>query len=254
MPHRPRKFINGEIYHLVLRRIGNEIFFKDIDDYYRAIFCIYEFNTKKSILIRERRIARAKFKKAIKEAETYRGLPPVRILEYSRDLLVEVLAFCLMPNHIHLLARQLKNEGISSFIQKIASGYPAYFKNKYKIKIRGHFFQDRFSATHIKTDKQLRVVFTYIHTNPVLLVESGWKEKGVRDQEKTIKFLEEEYRWSSYQDYLGKKNFPSVTERKFLLEVMGGERGCKKWVEEWVRYKREIRKLMRKFVSLSLEE
>ncbi len=260
MPHKVRQFVNGEIYHIVIRRMGEEKLFLDIDDYYRGIFCIYEFNTTKPITIRERRALRKRFKKAIRE-EIPRGSPPVTVVKRDetmvfkdeRDLLVEVLAFCLMPNHIHLLLRQLKTGGISNFMLKVESGYASYFKRKYGTKIKGHFFQDRFSVTPIKNDTQLRVVFTYIHTNPTSCVEPGWKEKGVKDPEKVIKFLEE-YKWSSYQDYLGKKNFPSVTERKFVLEVIGGKEGCQEWVENWVRYKREVRKLIEKFKRLSLEK
>jgi putative transposase len=269
MPRKPRQFVNGEIYHVVLRRIGNELFFGDIDDYYRGVFYIYECNTAQRITIRERRKHREQFKKAIREIEANMGQTPVssdmgqtpvkivnlkEIMTWkdSRDLLVEVLAFCLMPNHIHLLLRQLKERGITKFIQKIASGYAAYFKNKYGIKLKGHFFQDRFEAVHIKTDEQLRVVFVYIHTNPISLIEPGWKESGIKDPEKVIKFLEN-YKWSSYPDYIGKKNFPSVTEREFVLKVMGGEKGCREWVNGWIKYKAEIKKLMEKFSSLALE-
>jgi hypothetical protein len=63
----------------------------------------------------------------------------------------------------------------------------------------------------------------------------------------------EEYKWSSYSDYLGKRNFPSVSERKFMLKVMGGVEGCKEWVEGWIKHKAEIKKLMERFSSLSLE-
>jgi len=263
MPRYRRQFVNGEIYHIVLRRGGNELLFGDIDDYYRGVFYIYECNTTKSIKIRERRKARAKFKETIKKIKADTGLTCVELKEKGietpltwrdeRNRLVEVLAFCLMPNHIHLLLRQLKDGGISKFIQKIASGYAGYFKKKYNIKLKGHFFQDRFSAVHIKTDEQLRVVFVYIHTNPTALIEPEWKQNGVKSPKRVIKFLEE-YKWSSYPDYLGKKNFPSVTERKFVLEVMGGQEGCRKWVEDWIRYKGKVRRLIEKFAPLSLEK
>lgn len=248
-----RNFINGEIYHITLRRIGNELLFGDIDDYYRGIFYVYECNTLKPINIRERRIARAKFKKALQKIEINRGPTPAEALwKDERDLLVEVLVFCLMPNHIHLLLRQLKDKGISKYIQKIGSGYPVYFKQKYKISLRGHFFQDRFHAVHIDDENQLRVVFTYIHTNPTLLIEPDWKGKGVKDPQKVIEFLEN-YKWSSYQDYLGKKNFPSVTQREFLLKIMGGPEGCKRWVNDWIKYQGEIRKIIEKIKPISLE-
>jgi len=260
MPKGKREFVNGEIYHLVLRRGGNELLFGDIDDYYRGIFYIYECNDTKSVKIKERREARAKFKKMIKKIEAEKGvkvkvkeLPKALVWKDKRDKIVEVLAFCLMPNHIHLLVRQLKDGGISKFIQKIASGYAAYFKRKYGVKLRGHFFQDRFMAVHIKTEDQLRVVFVYIHTNPVLLIEPEWKEKGIKDVEKTTRFLEN-YKWSSYPDYLGKENFPSVTEKNFILNVMGGLEGCQRWVRYWLKFKREMRKLMEKFQPLLLEK
>lgn len=244
MPHYPRKFVNSEIYHVVLRRIGNELLFGDIDDYYRMIFYLYECNTTTPIIIRDRRKLRAKYKKLLKQIEADRGQTPV--WEDKRDLLVEIIAFCLMPNHIHLILRQLKDNGISKFIQKIASGYPAYFKNKYQIKLKGHFFQDRFVAVHIKTNTQLMVAINYVHTNPAILIDPEWKEKGIKDTEKIIRFLEE-YKWSSYQDYLGRRNFPSVTQREFALKVFGGSEICRKWVEEWIEYKGEIRKLMEKY-------
>jgi putative transposase len=252
MPKEKREFVNGEIYHLVLRRAGNELLFGDIDDYYRGIFYIYECNDTNPVKIRERREARAKFKEMMKKIKA-EEMPSTLVWKDKRDKLVEVLAFCLMPNHIHLLVRQLKDKGISKFVQKIASGYACYFKRKYGVKLRGHFFQDRFAAVRVNTDDQLRTVFVYIHSNPVLLIEPEWKEKGIEDFEKTIKFLEE-YKWSSYQDYLGKKNFPSVTEREFILGVMGEIEGCRKWVEDWLKFKKEIRELMKKFEPLSLEK
>jgi len=251
MPHKPRQFVKGEIYHVVIRRMAEEELFLDIDDHYRGIFCIYEFNTTKPITIRERRSARAKFKKSL------RGSPPatmiktdeVMIMKDERDILVEVLVFCLMPNHIHLLVRELREGGISKFMLKLESGYAAYFKLKYGVKMTGHFFQERFKCVHIKTEEQLIAVFVYIHTNPISLVEPLWKEKGIKDPERAIKFLEEEYRWSSLFDYIGKKNFPSVTQRDFLLKIMGGPEGVKKAVEGWIRYKGKIRK----FAELALE-
>jgi len=233
--------------------MSEEELFLDIDDYYRGIFCIYEFNTSKSITIRERRLARTRFKKSLKNLN--RGSPPATsskvdmIMKDERDLLVEILAFCLLPNHIHLLVRELKEGGISKFMLKLESGYAAYFNIKYGVKMKGHFFQDRFKCVHIKTEEQLITVFVYIHTNPIALIDPHWKEKGVEDPERTIKFLEEDYRWSSFFDYIGKKNFPSVTQRDFLLKIIGGSEGAKKTVEDWVRYKGEIKK----FAELTLE-
>ena len=144
-----------------------------------------------------------------------------------------------MPNHLHLLLRQLKDNGITQFMKKVDGGYGRYFNEKYKRK--GYVFQNRFVSVHIKTDEQLKIIFVYIHANPISLIEPKWKEIGIKNPDKAIKFLEDEYKWSSYPDCIGKKNFPSVTERDFILKVMGGEQGCRDFVENWVRYKDEFK-------------
>jgi putative transposase len=224
MPIKRPELVNNEIYHIVIRGVGDSEIFKEESDYYRAIFSIYEFNTTKPVLIRERRKAR-----------TYRGQS-----SDSRDKLVEVLAFCFMPNHIHLLLKQVKDGGITQFMRKFGTGYATYFNKKYNRK--GHLFQGRFKAVHIETNDQLKNVFVYIHTNGISLIEPNWKERGVNNSRKVIKFLET-YKWSSYPDYIGKKAFPSVTERDFLLEVMRGKEGCKEFVEAWISYKKKIKDL-----------
>jgi len=226
MPIKRPQLVNNEIYHIVVRGVGDSLIFKDKDDYYRAIFSLYEFNTTEPIEIRERRKAR-------KAAKTTGEL-----FSDTRKLLVEILAFYFIPNHIHLLVRQLRDEGITQFMRKFGAGYATYFNKKYNRK--GHLFQGRFRAVHIKTNEQLKNVFVYIHTNGISLIEPKWKEKGINNPKKVIKFLEN-YKWSSYPDYIGGKIFPSLTKRNFLLRVMGGKKGCRKFVESWVRYKGEIK-------------
>jgi len=243
LPYRKEQFVNGEIYHIVVKGINENGIFKDIDDHYRGIFSIYEFNNAKRVEIRERRRTRIKLKEQIKEIvkefkkiETQvRGGPTSAD---SRSKLVEVLAFCIMPNHLHLLVRQLKDNGIVKFMAKLGTGYAGYFNRKYQRQ--GHVFLKQFTAIHIKNEDQLRIVFVYIHTNPISLIEPKWKEIGIKNPEKAIKFVEN-YKWSSYPDYIGKKNFPSVTDREFLLKIMGGEENCKNFVKSWIRYKGKIK-------------
>jgi putative transposase len=228
MPIKRPSLVNNEIYHIVIRGVENSLIFKDESDYYRGIFSIYEFNNGKPVEIRERRKQR-KLEKASGGMSSD-----------TRDLLVEILAFCFMPNHIHLLVKQLKKDGISEFMRKVGTGYASYFNKKYARK--GHLFQARFGAVHIKTEEQFKNVFVYIHTNPSSLVNPDWKEKGIKDPRKVIEFLGN-YRWSSYLDYIGEKNFPSVTNRKLLSKILEGEKGCQKFVENWILYKAEIKDL-----------
>lgn len=227
MPLKRPPLVNNEIYHIVLRGVEDSLIFKDENDYYRGIFSLYEFNTTIPIEIRKQRERRKKIKASGEQFSAD-----------SRDMLVEILAFYFMPNHIHLLVRQLKDNGITQFMRKFGAGYVAYFNKKYNRK--GHLFQGRFKAVHIKTDEQLKIVFAYIHTNGISLIEPGWKEKGIKNLEEVIKFLEN-YKWSSYPDYIGKKNFPSVTSRDFLIETMGGISGCREFIDNWLKYKGKVK-------------
>jgi len=225
MPIKRPQLASGQIYHVITRGVGDQIIFKNKNDYYRGIFSLYEFNTTKPIEIRTQRRRREIIKAS--------GEPFLDTRNYQ----VEILAFCLMPNHIHLLLKQIKREGITDFMRKCGTGYASYFNKKYNRK--GHLFQGRFRAVHIKDNEQLKNIFVYIHTNAVSLIEPKWKEKGIKNPVRVIKFLES-YKWSSYPDYIGRKNFPSVTKRPFLLKVLDKEKGCKEFVNSWIKYKRGV--------------
>ena len=166
------------------------------------------------------------------------GCPTSHQSEYldRRGKLVEVLAFSFMPNHLHLILRQLKDNGITEFMKKVNGGYANYFNKKYKRM--GHLF-NKFRAVHIKDDDQLRNAFLYVHANLISMVEPGWKEKGIKNLKKVIKFLEDNKR-HSYMDYIGKKTFPSVTQRDFFLEFMGGPEGCRAGIDSWVKNKNKL--------------
>jgi len=233
MPYRKVEFVNNEVYHTILRGIDDNIIFKDLNDHYRGIFSIYEFNTTKPVVIRDRRKARSHIKRLLKKMGENPNFAPD-----FRDKLIEMFIICFMPNHLHLLIRQLKDGGIVKFMSKLGTGYGGYFNKKYNRK--GHIFQNRFKAVRIKSDEQLKIVFAYIHSNPVSLVEPKWKERGIRNFNKVSKFLEN-YRWSSYLDYLGIINFPSVTEREFIIEAMGGQRKCKEFLNDYIKYRGRVK-------------
>jgi len=224
MGARQISFINGEIYHTVLRSVEGILIFRDNSDYFRVISGLYEFNNKSPVNIWHKRRA--------KKQQTYslKVMQGKTLHNFKREKLVDVLAFCLMPNHIHLLLRQREDKGLTKFMRKLATG------------------QGKFRAVHIKDDEQLQTVFVYIHANPVSLIFPQYKEKGIDDVRKATKFLEK-YKWSSYQDYIGAKNFPSVTQRDFLLKIMNGSDGCKEAIENWLKAKKELRD----FETLTIE-
>ena len=224
--------VNDEIYHVVSRAVGDTIVFEDEKDFYRGIFSIYEFNNLNRVNIWLRRQQRKK-EKLVEKIVT----SDVAITPDKRNRLVDVFAFSFMPNHLHLILKQLKNNGITEFMKKVNGGYAKYFNEKYKRM--GHLF-NKFRAVHIKNDDQLRTTFVYVHANLISMIEPGWKEKGIKNPDKVIEFLENNKR-HSYMDYLGKQAFPSVTQRDFFLEFMGGSGGCKTGIDDWVKYKKELK-------------
>jgi putative transposase len=233
MARRKVQFVNGEIYHIVIRAVDGINLFRDTKDYLRMIHDLFEFNDENPVPSRFRvRHYRNKI------VVTRKGNVTLKFKEKGkkRKMLVEILALCLMPNHIHLLVRQLQEGGISKFMKKLG-GYAIYYNKKYGRK--GHLFQDKFQAILIENNEQLKTAFVYIHTNPVAIIYPGWKEKGIKNAKRAIKYVEN-YRWSSYPDYLGKKNCPSLTSREFLLRVMGGKEGCRNFVNAWLKFKQSL--------------
>jgi putative transposase len=237
MPKRKTQFANNEIYHIIIRSVGDTPIFIDEDDHFRGIFSLYEFNNSNKITIWNRRRDRKRFKNKIRKigvrSESSPFLDGRDIISLDkRDVFVEILAFVIMPNHIHLIVRQLSTDGISRFMQKFG-GLAWYFNNKYSRK--GHLFCT-YRSIHIENNEQLRNVFIYVHCNAISLIEPGWKKNGIKNPKKVIEFLRN-YRWSSYLDYIGIDNFRSVSQRDFLLEFLGGLRECMDMIDNWVKYK-----------------
>ena len=198
------KPVTGEIYHLYNRGVEKRDVFVDSVDYIRFIHDLFEFNDTKPAPAFERRY---KTKGKINSEET-------------REKLVEILCFCLMPNHYHFLARQLKENGISLFMQKLGTGYTKAFNEKNNRV--GPLFQGKYKLKHVDKDEYLQHLVCYIHFNPL---------KFVKTQEALKK-----YRWSSHRDYLGEDNFASVIEKSFLLEFFGDHKGYERFAKDWMKY------------------
>lgn len=213
---------NGEIYHIYNRGTdGRKVFLEDAD-YFRFIHDLFEFNNDGPIINLNRRFSKENKSAAI-------GNPSVN--RKKRKLLVDILIFCLIPNHFHLMVRQRIENGISKFMQKLGTGYTNYFNTKFERK--GVLFQGKYKVKLVATDEHFMYLPHYIHLNPLDLVGIKWREGSVENPKEAVKFLES-YRWSSYQDYIGKKNFPSVTQRGFLLDVFGGIKGYNQSILEWL--------------------
>ena len=217
MAYQKPTFVTDEIYHIYNRGVEKRKIFPETHDYSRMVRNLYKLNDKNAALHPRYQPKRNSARR--------KNLP--------REPLVEILAFVLMPNHYHLALRQTTENGVVKFMQKLDVGYAMYF-NKKNERV-GPLFQGRFRATHIDTDEYLRNLLGYIHTNPVDLAENFQD----RISEK-MDFLEK-YRWSSFLDYVGIENFPTITTRDFLSEIMGGSEGIRASANAWIAHREEKR-------------
>lgn len=211
---------NNEYYHIYNRGVDKRKVFLNKNDYIRFLHNLYEFNDEK----------RAPEYIRISNHDVGGSTSHIDINEH-REQLVDIICFCLMPNHYHLVLKQLIDDGISKFMQKLNTGYTMAFNIKNKRS--GALFQGRFKAVHIENENYLTHLSRYIHLNPVELIEPNWKKYGIKNW-KTVNDFLEKYRWSSYPDYIGKQNFPSITNRELLLDIFGNKKRYKNFVKEWL--------------------
>ena len=167
----PRKQCESEIYHVISRGTGRQLIFEGDDD--RELF--------------------------------------LDILEEcARGTSVEVYAWCLMGNHVHLLLHAPISR-IANCMKSLCGRYAQTY-NRQHGRV-GHLFQERFKSEPVEDEAYLISVVSYIHYNP--------EKAGMANQE--------EYRWSSYKEYVGGHDTRRICSTDFVLGVFGG-------VEEFVRH------------------
>jgi putative transposase len=177
------EFSIGEFYHIYNRGTEKRKIFLSKTDYERFVSLLYLCNSKESVQI-------GPTKKSLED-----------ILLVNRDnQIVDIGAYCLMPNHFHLLLHESIEDGISKFMQKLTTAYTMYFNKKNERT--GALFQGVFKAEHANNDEYLKYLFAYIHLNPVKINEPNWKEDGIKNI-KTVNKLLINYPYSSYHEYSG---------------------------------------------------
>lgn len=220
MALRKTSLVQGEIYHIYNRGVDKRDIFMDDEDRVRFIHDLYEFNDSNPALNLAVHLNKNK--------EV--GLPNIQ--RKPREMLVEILAFCMMDNHFHLMIRSISENGITEFMRKLGTGYTNYFNKKYERN--GALFQGKFKSVHIEKDSHLMYLPIYIHFNPLDFEFPEWRKGKIKNSKKAIEFLGE-YRWSSYMDYIGQKNFPSLIQKDFILQRVGNESMFKKEVIDWLK-------------------
>ncbi len=146
-------FSNGFHYHVFNRGVDKKEIFQDKREFARAIETLkyYQFSSQKIKLSRFLSLPEKDQSKYLAEIE-------------NQDKLIEIIAFCLMPNHFHFLLKQVQEGGISKFIANFTNSYTKYFNTKHDRT--GHLFQGLFKAVFVESDEQLLHLTRYIHLNP----------------------------------------------------------------------------------------
>ncbi len=214
------KFGDGEICHIYNRGTDKRTIFLDTQDHERFLYCLSEFNDENPTLHwSQRNINLSNNSKVNSEVQPQKG-----------KQIVEILAFCMMPNHYHLLLRQVSEGGITKFMRKLGTGYTMYFNQKNKRS--GVLFQGRYKAIHVDSETYFRHLPHYIHLNPLELSARRWKENG--ETANAAMEILQKYPWSSFHDYTGKERYSYFLNVDFMKQIFDNSAGYIENLKEWI--------------------
>ena len=208
-------FAPGEFYHIYNRGTEKRKIFLSARDHERFLSLLYLSNVEERVDMK-------------RQGRTLSEL----MLQDKGKKLVEVCAYCLMPNHFHLILKEIDEGGISKFMQKIITGYTMYFNKNYERS--GALFQGKFKSEHAKNDRYLKYLIAYLHLNPIKLFDSNWKENGIRDRKRAEKFLDG-YIYSSFLDYCGNDRVEkSILSFESLPDYTSDLKNFRSSMAEWL--------------------
>lgn len=205
---RKTPFLEDEIYHLYTRGVEKRTVFNNDAEYVRFMLLMFLCNDTDaphlSVMLKR-----------------YQGESLIQIFEKEKRTrtLVDIIAYALMPNHIHLIVREKMKGGISKFMLKLMTAYSMFFNTKYERS--GPLFTRPFRSKHVHDDEYFQWLFAYVLLNPVEIFDPQWKKSGVlKNERETGKFLRG-YKYSSFPDYFVGKRSESriITEEAFPLEA-----------------------------------
>ncbi len=207
-------------YHIYNRGTEKRKVFLNKKDYHRFLALLYLANTSKPIHI----------------TQDFKNFDLKLILATPQDdQLTSIVAYCLMSNHFHLLLKEKTENGISKFIQKLSTAYTMYFNKKYERT--GALFQGRFKAQLAQDDQYLKYLISYIHLNPIKIIEPKWRELGIQNLSRAERFLFE-YECSSYRDFAGEtRGLGSIIDKEELPDYFETKQNFIDIHKEWLKYK-----------------
>ncbi len=215
----------GEYYHVYNRGVEKRDIFWDDRDYRRFLALLYLCNGTDTVHMQKLRT----------ENSSYQDIFSVE----RSEPLVAIGAFCLMPNHFHLLIKEMRDGGISLFMKKLLTAYAMYANKRHDRS--GVLFQGRFRSEYVGTDNYFRYIYAYIHLNPIKLIDPEWKENGLQSVSAAAAYLDK-YPYSSYASYLG-KNFPeaSILDKTEFPNFFIGKESFEKFHRYWLSYRNSVK-------------
>lgn len=180
--------IKGEIYHVCNRAVEGRKMFEFASDNRRFLETVWLVNTTDDTPLEWKRHASPDI---LASHEKRKG---------QHEKLVKIYALTLMPNHFHMLLEPNTDDGIPKFMQRLCNSFSRFYNEKHKRQ--GALFMSRYKAIHMESDGQVQHIFTYIHANPLDLIDPLWREGKLQDWEKAKSFASN-YIWSSLGNYLG---------------------------------------------------
>jgi len=199
--------VTGEIYHVYNKSIAEFVIFNNDTEFSRIK------DTVKYYQIEKQPVKFSQIGTCINNTE-----------QKSIDKkLVEIICYCFMPTHIHLVLKQLMENGISNFMRYILNSYSHYFNIKHNRK--GPLWEGNFKKVLVENDEQLLHLTRYIHLNPA----TAYLVNDPID-----------WRWSSYEEYISDKK-DRICKFDDILDIKPDE--YKKFVEDRIFYQRELAKI-----------
>lgn len=192
-----------ELYHLLNRGVDKRSIFLDGTDYARFVHDLWEFNDIEDA------------KNVWYRVPKFSGL---RNHYMEKERIVDLHGWCLMGNHYHLLASERTDGGLTKFIRRLNVGYANYFNVRYERK--GTLFQGRTKKVLINNDSHFLHILNYIHSNPLDFLKDSrdWRQREIKNTDRALAYVSR-YKWSSYLDYTGSPNFPSILTKDLFADV-----------------------------------
>jgi len=216
MGHRNITFVENEFFHVYNRGNSKQDIFLNTSDYKRFLMLLYLSNTSMQFNIRD----------ILKNNND--------VFQIERpDALVKIGAYCLMPNHFHMILSPISEGGLSKFMLKLATAYSMYFNTKYERS--GSLFEGRFKAKHADNDEYLKYLFTYIHLNPFARTKESNALKSIAYSTDAFKKAST-YPYSSLAEYLSPRTGLGLVNTEVFDMYFEKPGDIKHEIFDWLQY------------------